>query len=233
MTINNDEDDSAFLEGMKKLLDYDEEKIDALLELLTAEETIDLADAITNQDKQRAEELIRTASLDETEEDARTMVDPLDKLADQDAISSNEYRIGDAVEHDDDEATVRITNGPGNTVGIMINGKLRMVDRKEIKKIDENVMGMTMMPDIQRIRELSGIAASEHPVTAPESPLSFMSTQFSDDDAVSTAMAAMETLECALPNIKLADLKMIRKRFNEIQMTMNEGVSTKSRLKKI
>lgn len=53
---------------------------------------------------------------------------------------------------------VRIQKGPHNTVGIVLNGKLTMVDKKEITHLDEHVMGMTAMPTLGRIKQLAGIA---------------------------------------------------------------------------
>lgn len=53
---------------------------------------------------------------------------------------------------------VRIQRGPHNTVGIVLNGKLKMVDKKEITHLDEHVMGMTAMPTLGRIKQLAGLA---------------------------------------------------------------------------
>jgi hypothetical protein len=53
---------------------------------------------------------------------------------------------------------VRIQKGPHNTVGIVLDGKLKMVDKNEITHLDEHVMGMIAMPTLGRIKQLAGLA---------------------------------------------------------------------------
>lgn len=70
----------------------------------------------------------------------------------------------------DEEATIKITRGPKNTVGVNVQGELKMIDRKEIKKrrvqpkaerVDEGVIGMTEMPGLRRMQQLAGIPAAD------------------------------------------------------------------------
>lgn len=52
---------------------------------------------------------------------------------------------------------VTIARGPNNTVGIKLNGKTTMVNRKHLQMLDEHVLGMTAMPSLGRIKQLAGI----------------------------------------------------------------------------
>ena len=45
------------------------------------------------------------------------------------------------------------------------------------------------------------------------------------DDALGQAMCAFDTLEAALPNITLADLKGVRERLTALQTSLNETVN--------
>ena len=57
------------------------------------------------------------------------------------------------------EVSVRIPNGPDNSVGIMTEGRMKMVNRAELVKLDEMVMGgMTELSPLNRMMQLAGIS---------------------------------------------------------------------------
>lgn len=62
---------------------------------------------------------------------------------------------------------VTIPRGPNNTVGIKLNGVVSMVERSQLKHLDEHVMGMTAMPSLGRIQQLAGIPFAQPSHTAP------------------------------------------------------------------
>lgn len=63
---------------------------------------------------------------------------------------------------------VTICRGPGGTLGISYLGKTKMVNRKDVTKIDEHVLGMTQMPHLGRMMELAGIPSSPASEQAPQ-----------------------------------------------------------------
>jgi len=69
------------------------------------------------------------------------------------------FHIGDRVMVGEDEGAVKITNGPAGTIGVIINGEIRMVEAKDVKTISESVIGFTGVPDLLRMRELAGMHA--------------------------------------------------------------------------
>lgn len=62
---------------------------------------------------------------------------------------------------------VVVPRGPQGTVGILLNGHLQMVTRKELSMLGEHVLGMTAMPSLGRIKQLAGIA---NPVVTKSAP---------------------------------------------------------------
>lgn len=234
-------DDVNFMEGMKALLDFDEEQIEALLDKLDSNSLLALADAVAHKDKAAADDIIgsfegqlnslfRTVD-DEAEEKNEEKKHPVKPPKDY------RYSIGDDVAikttNEDDgkeefvSATVFKPEGPSNTVGLKIKGKPKMVDRDEVYVLKEmGVMGMVAMPDIQRMKQLAGIqSVTTEPVQEPDDqPPMNISTMEDQMGVVSQAISALDSFEQALPNIRLADLKTIRQRMFDIQAKMNESI---------
>jgi hypothetical protein len=87
------------------------------------------------------------------------------------------FNIGDPVAVDGEEATVKVPSGPGDTVGVLINGELKMVNKNSVHPITEGVLGMTPMPglkpsgDLQRIRELAGLPSDYETDSMDQPPM--------------------------------------------------------------
>lgn len=64
---------------------------------------------------------------------------------------------------------VTLAHGPNGTVGIRTSRGLKMVSNSELGALNEQVLGMTQMPSIHRVRELAGLppSASTAPVVVP------------------------------------------------------------------
>lgn len=60
---------------------------------------------------------------------------------------------------------VVIPRGPRNTMGVSYMGKTKMVNKSEVDKLAEHVMGVTAMPALGRMLELAGM-----PSTVQETP---------------------------------------------------------------
>lgn len=91
-----------------------------------------------------------------------------------------EFCDGDRVIYEGKAATVRIPRGPRGTVGIILEGHLRMVHGSKISsEITEGVMGGVMpMPAINRMMQLAGL---EH--TGAVSQETVEETEISEDAA--------------------------------------------------
>lgn len=72
---------------------------------------------------------------------------------------------------------VTISRGPAGTMGINYLGKTKMVNRNDVTKIDEHVLGMTQMPHLGRIMELAGVQPTALSSATAEKQL------FNPDDA--------------------------------------------------
>jgi hypothetical protein len=237
-----DPNDVDFVEGIKKLLGIDAKNVEVLLPKLDPATLIDIASAVTNSNKQKALSLIRIGrenaqkdKISQMSEDQLVNRKPIDKKSKEKTMlldtEYHEFNVGDAVEIDGEEATVKLTKGPDNTVGVMIKGKMQMVDRKDVKKIEEGVLGMTGIPDLRRMQALAGIAEVPE-VSAPEIATvefdSDMDMDSSDSNSCGTmALALLDKVKCMLPDLRLAEISAIRKVMMEIQTQMNESVGYK------
>lgn len=81
-----------------------------------------------------------------------------------DEALAEEFSIGDQIETEDNEGIVRhpAAGRNGDFVGVLQDGNLTMVHKRKVKhvkesKLDEHVLGMTIMPDLRRMMELAGI----------------------------------------------------------------------------
>lgn len=203
-----------FTSALQKMFGIDEEGVADLIERLDVDELTDLIDACVRGDEATAKRILgNDTESDESDEDKKDVEDqPLNSLlmkkehlkkARKDKKNkrilrkstelgeeSNEgltFNIGDTVAVDGEEATVKIPVAPGDTVGVMIHGELKMVDKKEIHKLDEGVLGVSDMPGLKRMQELAGIpAASEAP------PMDDMGADTLDAPAAAPVPAAGE-----------------------------------------
>jgi hypothetical protein len=234
-----DTDDLDFMKAMKSMFDMDEDAVEELIERLEADEVTELSDALANNDKARAEEIVASAETSPVNPLFRgsNLEVPQQKKRVQRVGNDYQYKYGDDVQvevtdpagkvsHVD--GTVYLPNGPANTVGVKIQGKSRMVKRNKLNRLAENVLGMTNMPDLSRMQQLAGL----QPAGADVAPME-ITVQDSDAEGVTAdpcaaaqqAMAALDTVEAMLPNIRLADIKQIRQRIVNLQTQMNEGVA--------
>jgi hypothetical protein len=235
-----DLEDSGFMDGMKNLLGMEPEAVETFLDDLDNDSLLALTDAVAKGDKDAAtaivksfdvhvNSLFRGDDIDEKPEKKTPVKPPSDHvfaIGDDVAIKTKKE-----VDEDDEEdtgqadfvsATVFQPNAPGDTIGVKIKGRPKMVEKDEVYTLNEmGVMGMVGIPDIQRMQQLAGIgggAVTQTPVV--EQPMAFDN----QSDFLSRAVCALDQLESALPNIRLGDLKMIRQRITAVQTKMNESI---------
>ena len=227
----NDLDDPSFMQGMHDMFGMDDEQIEQLLDKLDAESLASLTDAVAKQDKQAAQEVIQSF---EADDELNALVRTKDEKDDKRSLKpkktpvpppkGHQFGIGDdvAIKDDDDSfvtATVFKPRAPGNTIGVKVDGKLKMVDKDKVYVLKEMVLGMIGVPNLQRMQQLAGIQSNgELPVI--QQPVI---GQQNDDAAAAHAMRALDELEQVLPQVRLADLKDIRQRLIDLQRSINEG----------
>jgi len=197
-----DYNDIGFTTGCKKLLDINDQEVQELIEKLNVDQLTELANAVTTGDKRKAL-MIYYASQDQ-------------KMSE----SVNSLNVGDLVYIGNKKGRVKIPNGPGDTVGVMIGKKMKMIDRENISLTEAGVMGMTMLPGLARMQELAGLCPSG---TDDTGSVTAEVIEEPEDDHMACVMNALSALEGALPNVTLKDVKVIRGRLNDILRTMNES----------
>jgi hypothetical protein len=236
-------DDANFIKGMEDLLGMDEQAVSKLIDRLDQDSLSALTDAVAAQDQEAAENIVRSFDTDED-------VNPLfrnnaehEERADDKKLkrapNTHQFAQGDRVyvmQRGDDGkkkyigATVEKPIGPGNTVAVKIDGKRKMIDHHRIF-IEESVLGMVGVPNLQRIQQLAGLAPAGNNVQVEAQPLPNVNGE--DDCAATQAMDALDALEAVLPNVRLADLKVIRQRLVGIQSSLNESIPSVGRNRKL
>lgn len=83
-------------------------------------------------------------------------VNEIIELAEEDVNEESNWTVGDTAIYNDQSVEITIPNGPDGTVGIMYEGKLKMV---MADTLTEGVMGgMTALSPINRMMQLAGIS---------------------------------------------------------------------------
>jgi hypothetical protein len=245
--MKDEMNDINFIDGMKNILGMEEDDVEKLIDSLDADTLLDLTNAISNSDKEAAEKII---SRDEDVNDLFYKATKKKKKHPVKPPKDHQFMHGDDVAFitvDDDgkkifrSATVSNPNGPGNTVVIKNKGKTRMVDRSKLYTLKEGVLGMIGVPGLQRIQQLAGISEPESsdvktqafPSLEKESWFSQNNNFEETECPVEKIMCALDVVASALPEIKLADLKVVRQKIYDIQAKMNESLVDQGRKKKI
>lgn len=235
---------SDFMMKLTGLLGQDKDAITKKIEGLGIDDVIGLLDATATDDTAKIKAILgKSESLDD--DNSVKIEDPTksESAEDEDKFIGN---IGDDVRVGDEEGTIKIPHGPNNTVGVMIDGKLRMVKAKDVKPLKEGVLGFAPMLDLQRMQQLAGIAApeaandeeeestvemapimGEQPVTASNvryiTRADLMQIPVESPLPFGTLMALMNDIERSLPELKVKDAKEIRARLNQLMTKLNES----------
>lgn len=132
-------------------------------------------------DTMRKKKIMTQIDIDETEGLYNTSADRWSRrakhhLSKTDIVNStdtSDFYQGEMAFYEGHEVEVRIPLGPNNTAGIMLEGHLKMVDRKKLYRLDESVMGelQPLMP-LNRIMQLAGLEHSGTAVSQEEETLS-------------------------------------------------------------
>ena len=241
------DEDLDFSKSLQDMLGLEEDAVSDLIERLDSDDLAALNDAVANDDKARVEQIVADADTNEKvnplfrgdiDDDDEPQKKRLRKVGDD-----YSYKFGDDVqvqvtdpqtgEMSPQDGTVYLPHGPHNTVGVKIQGKSMMVKRDKLNKLEENVLGMVSMPNLERMQQLAGIQPAGQSVTpeiaVPSAVPDAMEQETDPCAAAQQAMAALDTIQAVLPNVRLADLKMIRQRILGLQTAMNEGATERTR----
>ncbi len=195
MTLFEETDTSDFTEILTKTLGITEDEVNELIEKLDVDQLTDLVDACIKGDTAAIKAAVGATMDNEAEDKGEAeksdepeigdLLAPKDKLRAQknqkkarilqksedkelgEEQQSITFGFGNTVAVDGQEATVKIPSAAGDTVGVLINGELKMVDRNKVHPLEEGVLGMSSLPglkptgDLQRIRELAGLPAED------------------------------------------------------------------------
>jgi hypothetical protein len=232
MPQTND-DDKVFAEELRELIGLSPEDVAIRLELLDANEILNLTDAVAKKDRGRAKRIVGSATDTATKKIADAMNGKPASATDNEPENESDlgvtYSIGDKVTVGDKEGTVRIPSGPRDTIGVMIDGKMKMVDRDKVRRLDEESLESAafgyLTPD--RMRSLAGLPVDYSSVPADCSHTTYIEVQSVLDpaEAAQVAMSAIDSLMEVLPSVRLSDLKEIRARLNTALTKMNEGAA--------
>lgn len=68
-------------------------------------------------------------------------------------FESTNFEVGSKVKCGEETGVVEIAKGPNNTLGINVNGELKMVDKSEVEVLKET----SINPELEKIKKLAGI----------------------------------------------------------------------------
>lgn len=156
-----------FVKTLTDILGVDKNEVEEIIERLDVDDISKLISAALDNNEDLVREITGVDKTEDTTEETEEELQGL-VLRKDDAKKRNKkqknieeddedrsYSIGDEIVIDGEDATVKIPNAPGDTVGVMINGELKMIDKK--KAVTESILGMTGMPPISRMRQLAGL----------------------------------------------------------------------------
>lgn len=173
--------DKSFISKLVDMLGRDRDDVEERLQDLDLDPMLDLIDAVSANDLTRAREILAVEQDESQENDGSDIdadlseINPLftsakagspKKKAKSAPVDEEEDflpNVGDEVRVGDDEGTVKIAHGPGDTVGVQIDGETTMVKQDEVKRglqegaLMEGLLGMTGMSSLGRMQELAGI----------------------------------------------------------------------------
>lgn len=242
--MNANMDDADFVDKMSSMLSIDGGEIEKILDTLDSDSLIELTDAVANGDTETVEDIIsqnetinpllyKNKKKKSKKRPKRPSKDHVFVMGDDVAI-----RVRDEDGHKFVSATIDKPDAPGETIGVMIDGVPRVVEKKNVFTLNEMMMGMTGVPNLNRLMQLAGVPSSTNFLPQIiDNPVNAEIIDDIDEDEVGnpidTAMDALDSLELVLPNIKLSDLKVIRQRISDLQIKMNESILPQGRRRKI
>ncbi len=180
------ESKSEFIDALGKLLDLDREAVTKRLATMEVDSVLNAIDAVNRNDAEDAADIVGQDQSDEDDDsDVEDDEPEINALFYKDGSKKpsgksgkKQYKdapydpnIGDDVRIGEEEGIVKIQNGPGNTMGVTIDGEMTMVKKNDVNKLEEGILGMTALQDIRRMKELAGLPVGPMDAAQDTSPL--------------------------------------------------------------
>ncbi len=136
-------------------------------------------------------------------------------------FESKDIPIGSKVKVGGSSGVVEIAKGPQNTIGINIDGKIKMVKKNEVEELNETVLGITTPENLLRLKELAGVRSTvkENPITVDDE-LDGIDFEAGDD-----LVSVDEPLEPTSADNEISDVQIIP---SEVQENPSEGLQSAS-----
>lgn len=129
------------------------------------------------------------------------------------------FSPGDKVSVDGKDGVVGgIDDGPGETVGILFDGRLEMVKKSKVKAIEESVIGMTSMP---AMRDMINLATSTVEPTI-SAILDNDCEEECSDSPKDQIMQALDVIDRCMPELKISEFGEVRRRLEKCQFIIME-----------
>lgn len=268
------QNDSDLISCLSEILSIDDEEVINKITSTPVDTMLEVIDAVKTGNNDRVVELLKDTGEPESDEKASAESDDLNPILKKSGSSATKTSpdVDQSVEESADEdfypntgqevmvgnkkGVVKIPRGPRETIGVIIDGELTMVARKSVGPLTEGVLGMTMMGDLARMKELAGIKSDEmeiesqpvaaepvvaEPVAAPVAevpPAPVQAPAPTPVEPVETDSGctpydridnAFDSIEEALPDVRFSDVKSIRERLNKLLIKLNESARPRKR----
>lgn len=199
--------DNDFITRIGKMVDADKAAILKAMETLDVDSLYKLLDALEDEDAAVVADILSVeAKIEE---------------------SYTPY-VGEEVHCDGKPATVKIPKGPHETIGVIMDGNLRMVERHRVTPLSEAML--SPVDSILRMQQLAGINApgeetvdiviDKAPVSAnPLDPQQFENRALEMNEV----MIAFDHIARAIPDLKIRDARLLRDRLNKLMIQLNES----------
>lgn len=138
------------------------------------------------------------------------------------------FVVGDEVVYNGSKGVIKIVNGPLDTMGIVVNGELKMVDKNNIKSMQESALTTTLT----NIQKLAGISLNEEVDYGDDNePLPidlYEPDEVNDDYTVEVSDACEEILkkineiQSLISDIKFIEAKLVTQSLTAVLSTMNK-----------
>lgn len=203
--------DTDFITRIEKLVDIEKAAILKAMEKIDVDGLYKLLDAVEDEDAKAVADLLGVEA-------------PPEKAIEE---SYSPY-VGEEVHCDGKPATVKIPNGPRDTIGVIMDGRLRMVERHRVTPLQESML--SPVDTIVRMQQLAGInVPGEETVDividkAPVSVNRVEPIEIEDRTLeMGEVMAAFDHIARAIPDLKIRDARLVRDRLNKLMGQLNES----------
>lgn len=244
------QEDESFVAKLAALLGKETEDVSQMIGNLSIDELMAVISATEEGDSEKVSELMADQLQDTDSSDFKPSTEQSpekssndfkpneEPVVDEDVENIKEYTVGEKLKYKGHDAIVKIPKGPSGTIGLMIDGDLKMIKKS---KLDNDLTESTGF-DLSRLRQLSGLqnlfSAGNTPEEEQPSMNSFCDVvsagqvAMPDEDCVESpaikVMAAFDTILDNICAVSIGDAKNIRAKIAEISAKLYESRKLKN-----